>query len=89
MASTSRDADLRWVLIGDWPEARATTGYRSEFAHLRPNAETGIYYDTTTFVGLDVHTNSIAVACIGTDPDEPGLDVDTIGTQQYTILIGS
>ncbi len=42
-------------------------------------------HDTTTFVGLDVHKESIAVACIGADPDEPVVDVGTIGTQQYAI----
>lgn len=42
-------------------------------------------HDTTTFVGLDVHKESIAVACIGTDPAESVADVATIGTQQYAI----
>ena len=42
-------------------------------------------HDTTTFVGLDVHKDTIAVACIGTDPDESVVDVGTIGTQQYAI----
>lgn len=42
-------------------------------------------HDTTIFVGLDVHKDSITVACIGPDPDEPVIDVGTIGTQQYAI----
>lgn len=42
-------------------------------------------HDTTTFVGLDVHKDSITVACIGTDPDEPVVDVGTIATRHYAI----
>jgi len=41
--------------------------------------------DTTVFVGLDVHKDSITVACVGTNPAEPPADVGTIGTQQYAI----
>lgn len=42
-------------------------------------------HDTTIFVGLDVHKDSITAACVGTHPDEPVVDVGTIGTQQYAI----
>ncbi|CAN5283917.1 IS110 family transposase [soil metagenome] len=41
--------------------------------------------DTTVFVGLDVHKDSITGACIGTHPDEPVIDAGTVGTQQYAI----
>ncbi len=39
--------------------------------------------DTTVFVGLDVHKDSITGACIGSHPDEPVIDAGTVGTQQY------
>ncbi len=42
-------------------------------------------HDSTVFVGLDVHKDSIAVACVGSLPDDPVVDVGTIGTQQYAI----
>jgi len=42
-------------------------------------------HDTTVFVGLDVHKDSITAACIGTHPSEPPVDLGTIGTQQYAI----
>jgi transposase len=42
-------------------------------------------HDTTVFVGLDVHKDSITAACVGTDPADPVVDVGTIGTQQYAI----
>lgn len=41
--------------------------------------------DSTVFVGLDVHKDSITAACIGSHPSEPPLDLGTIGTQQYAI----
>jgi transposase len=41
--------------------------------------------DITVFVGLDVHKDSITVACVGSNPAEPPADVGTIGTQQYAI----
>ena len=41
--------------------------------------------DTTVFVGLDVHKDSITAACIGSDPSEPPLELGTLGTQQYAI----
>jgi transposase len=41
--------------------------------------------DTTLFVGLDVHKDSITVACVGSQPTDPVIDVGTIGTQQYAI----
>lgn len=41
--------------------------------------------DTTVFVGLDVHKDSITVACVGSDPTDSPIDVGTIGTQQYAI----
>lgn len=40
---------------------------------------------STIFVGLDVHKDSITAAFVGSDPDEPVVDVGTIGTQQYAI----
>jgi len=42
-------------------------------------------YDTPLFVGLDVHKESITAACVGSCPDEPVVDVGTIGTQHYAI----
>ena len=41
--------------------------------------------DTTVFVGLDVHKDSIAVARIGADSADMPVDVGSIGTQQYAI----
>lgn len=41
--------------------------------------------DSTTFVGLDVHKDSITVACLGAATTDPVIDVGTIGTQQYAI----
>jgi len=41
--------------------------------------------DTIFFVGLDVHKDSITAARVGLNPDEPVVDVGTIGTQQYAI----
>ncbi len=41
--------------------------------------------DTTAFVGLDVHKDSITVACVDSDSDAPVIDIGTIGTQQYAI----
>lgn len=41
--------------------------------------------DTTIFVGLDVHKDSITAAFVGSCPDEPVVDAGTIGTQQYAI----
>ncbi len=41
--------------------------------------------DSTLYVGLDVHQDSITVARVGTGTDEPVVDVATIGTQQYAI----
>jgi hypothetical protein len=41
--------------------------------------------DSTTFVGLDVHKDSITVACVGAATADPVIDVGTIGTQQYSI----
>jgi transposase len=47
--------------------------------------EVNMAKDTRIFVGLDVHKNSIVAACAGSDPDEPVVDVGTVGTQQYAI----
>jgi transposase len=41
--------------------------------------------DTTVFVGLDVHKDSITAACVGSHPAEQPLDLGTLGTQQYAI----
>ncbi|MGH8866266.1 MAG: transposase [Burkholderiales bacterium] len=41
--------------------------------------------DSTVYVGLDVHQDSITVARVGTGFDEPVVDVATIGTQRYAI----
>jgi len=41
--------------------------------------------DTTVFIGLDVHKDSIAVACVGSDSADAPVDVGTIGTQQYAL----
>ena len=41
--------------------------------------------DSTVFVGLDVHKDSITVACVGSAPTDPVIDIGTIGTQQYAI----
>jgi transposase len=56
------------------------------YAQIRfPQAEVSMTYDTTVFVGLDVHKDSITAACVGSGPAEPPVDVGTIGTQQYAI----
>jgi transposase len=41
--------------------------------------------DTTVFIGLDVHKDSIAVACVGSDSADAPVDVGTIGTQRYAL----
>jgi transposase len=41
--------------------------------------------DTTIFVGLDVHKDSITAACVGSNPVEPPLDLGTLATQQYVV----
>jgi transposase len=41
--------------------------------------------DSTVFIGLDVHKDSIAVARVGSATTDPVIDVSTIGTQQYAI----
>jgi len=41
--------------------------------------------DSTIFVGLDVHKDSITVACVGSLAADPVIDIGTIGTQQYAI----
>jgi len=41
--------------------------------------------DSTVFVGLDVHKDSITVARVGSAATDPVVDVATIGTQQYAI----
>ena len=42
-------------------------------------------HDTTVFVGLDVHKDSISAACVDSDPAAPPIDLGTLGTQQYAI----
>lgn len=41
--------------------------------------------DSTVFIGLDVHKDSIAVARVGSASSDPVIDVATIGTQHYAI----
>lgn len=41
--------------------------------------------DTTVYVGLDVHKDTITAACVGAEPEAPVIDLGTIGTQQYAI----
>lgn len=41
--------------------------------------------DTTVFVGLDVHKDSITAACIGARSSDQPIDLGTLGTQQYAI----
>lgn len=41
--------------------------------------------DSTVFVGLDVHKDSITVARVGSAATDPVIDVGTIGTRQYAI----
>lgn len=41
--------------------------------------------DTTVFVGLDVHKDSITAACVDALYDAPVIDLGTVGTQQYAI----
>jgi len=41
--------------------------------------------DTTVFVGLDVHKDSITAACIGARPSDHLIELGTVGTQQYAI----
>jgi hypothetical protein len=36
-------------------------------------------HDSTVYVGLDVHKDSITVACVGPAPDDPVVDVGTMG----------
>jgi transposase len=42
-------------------------------------------HDSTVYVGLDVHKDSITAACIGADPAATPVDLGTLGTQQYAI----
>lgn len=42
-------------------------------------------HDTTVFVGLDVHKDSITAACVGSHPAEQPVELGRIGTQQYAI----
>jgi transposase len=41
--------------------------------------------DTTVFVGLDVHKDSITVACVDAVHDAAVIDLGTVGTQQYAV----
>jgi transposase len=41
--------------------------------------------DTTVFVGLDVHKDSITAACVDALHDAPIIDLGTVGAQQYAI----
>ena len=44
-----------------------------------------MYNDTTIFIGLDVHKDSIMAACVGSEPDASVVDLGTLGTPQYAI----
>jgi transposase len=44
-----------------------------------------MHNDTTVFVGLDVHKDSITAAGVGSSPGEQPYDLGTCGTQQYAI----
>jgi transposase len=54
----------------------------AQFGFLR---EVSMAHDTTVYVGLDVHKDSITAACVGADPAAPPVDLGTLGTQQYAI----
>lgn len=41
--------------------------------------------DTTVYVGLDVHKDTITTAWVGHEPEAPVVDFGTLGTQQYAI----
>lgn len=41
--------------------------------------------NTTAYIGLDVHKDSITAACVGNDCDAPVIDIGTVGSQQYAI----
>ncbi len=41
--------------------------------------------DTTVYVGLDVHKDTITTASVGAEPEAPVVDLGTIGTQHYAI----
>jgi transposase len=41
--------------------------------------------NSTIFVGLDVHKDSITVACVGSSAAGPVIDVGTFGAQQYAL----
>ena len=42
-------------------------------------------HDTTLFVGLDVHKDSITAACVGGNPSDQVIDLGKLGTQHYAI----
>lgn len=41
--------------------------------------------DTTVYVGLDVHKDTITAASVDTTPEAPVVDLGTIGTQHYAV----
>ena len=41
--------------------------------------------DSTVFIGLDVHKDSIAIARVGSATSDPVIDIATIRTRQYAI----
>jgi transposase len=42
-------------------------------------------HDSTVYVGLDVHKDSITAAYVASDPAATAVDLGTLGTQQYAI----
>jgi hypothetical protein len=40
---------------------------------------------TTLFIGMDVHTDSIAVAYVAQEHGAEAIDLGTVGTRQYDI----
>jgi hypothetical protein len=51
------------------------------------HAEVSMQNDSAIFVGMDVHKDSITVACVGSSAVDPVIDFGTIGTQQYAMAL--
>jgi transposase len=50
-----------------------------------PQRRSAINNDSTGYIGLDVHKDSIAVARVGSASTDLVVDIGNIGTQQYAI----